>query len=807
MNYGDFNKDGVTDLVVANFNGSSISVFLGLGPGTFGTATNYATGSGTGGVESFDVNKDGNPDIAVTNYNSNTISVFLGDGAGNFAPQLVFATGSGPQSPVFGDFNEDGNVDIVVANWLGNTISILLGNGTGTFTPTTTYPTGTRPQVVTADLNNDTHLDFVILNVGAGNISVRLGNGLGAFGAAQNYTTGSEPRPVVIRDFNSDNILDVVVGNTVSNTVSILTGTGTGTLNAAVNFTTTGPSTIICNDYNADGKLDLAIANTGNNTVSIYTGSGAGTFSLYQFTTVGSNPAYMRLMIPDLNNDNLFDIVTTNDGANLFGVLLGNTPPGGAGTALAFNGTNQEAQLGTWFNYQNFTITLWVKPGITQLSNASIIDNNHTTNSWGFEQNGSTLNQYRFGGVQVNLTADEWQHVALVSSGGVSSIYRNGCLVGSFNTGAIPYDGSQSLRLANFAGGGRNWKGELDEVRIFDTNLTLDQIQTSINEEIATNTTNLVAYYRMNEGSGTFIYDGTINNHIGNLINGPVFQLSDWSLPIPTFASFSPASGVIGTPVTLTGTQYDLVPANNNVVFNGVQATTTASTATSITTSVPTGATTGKISLTVGCFTVVSTDDFIVDVPDNDPPVIEATTQTAQVGSTITIDLAALISDPDDNLDLTTLEVVNGTTEQGALASINAAFELVLDYEGIAFTGTDHVTIRVCDTVDECAEQLLTIEVSGALTIYNAISPDKNGLNEKFILENIQAFDDTKKNHVTIFNRWGDVVFEVDDYNNDDHVFIGVNKNGKDLPSGTYYYTIEYAGGRKAKTGYLSLRR
>ena len=44
----------------------------------------------------------------------------------------------------------------------------------------------------------------------------------------------------------------------------------------------------------------------------------------------------------------------------------------------------------------------------------------------------------------------------------------------------------------------------------------------------------------------------------------------------------------------------------------------------------------------------------------------------------------------------------------------------------------------------------------------------------------------TRKNHVAIFNRWGDVVFEVDDYNNDDHVFTGTNKNGKDLPSGTY---------------------
>jgi gliding motility-associated-like protein len=808
MTSGDFNKDGVPDLAVANFNGASISVFLGLGPGTFGTGQNYTTGSGTGGIETFDVNKDGNLDIAVTNFNSNSISIFLGDGAGSFAPQLVFATGSGPQSPIPGDFNEDGNIDIVVANYTGNSISILLGNGTGTFVPTTTYPTSTQPEIVTADLNNDLHLDFVILHRGSGNIGVRLGTGAGTFGAVQAYTTGSQPSTVVIRDFNSDNILDVVIGNTVGNTVSILTGTGSGTLNPAVNFSTTGPSTIISNDYNADGKLDLAVANTGNNTVSIYTGSGDGTFSLYQFTTVGSSPAYMRLMILDLNNDNLFDIVTTNDGANLFGVLLGNIPPGGAGTALTFNGTNQEAQLGTWFNHQNFTVTMWVKPGATQVANATIIDNNHTASrSWALEQNGSVLNQYTFGGVQLNLTANEWQYIALVSNGGVSTIYRNGCLVGSFNSGAINYDGSQTLRLANFAGGGRNWNGELDEVRMYDTGLTLNQIQNSINGEIATTTANLIAYYRMNEGSGTFIYDGTINNHVSNLINGPVFQLSDWNLPIPTLDDFTPDSGLIGAAVTLTGTNFDPVAANNEILFNGTGATATASTATSITTSVPDDATTGKISVTAHCFTVVSVDDFIVDIPANEPPVIETSTTPAQVGSTITIDLTSLISDPDDNLDLSTLQLLTSTTEQGAPASINASHELIVDYNSIQFTGTDHITVRICDTADECAEQQLTIEVTGAFTVYNALSPDKNGLNEKFILENIEAFEDTRKNHVTIFNRWGDVVFEVDDYNNEDHVFTGLNKNGKDLPSGTYYYKIEFTGGRKAQTGYLSLKR
>ena len=58
-----------------------------------------------------------------------------------------------------------------------------------------------------------------------------------------------------------------------------------------------------------------------------------------------------------------------------------------------------------------------------------------------------------------------------------------------------------------------------------------------------------------------------------------------------------------------------------------------------------------------------------------------------------------------------------------------------------------------------------------------------------------------------IFNRWGDLVWEARDYNNTTVVFSGVSKGNVDLPSGTYYYKIEFPGGKKTETGYISLKR
>ena len=75
--------------------------------------------------------------------------------------------------------------------------------------------------------------------------------------------------------------------------------------------------------------------------------------------------------------------------------------------------------------------------------------------------------------------------------------------------------------------------------------------------------------------------------------------------------SFTPAAGIVGTPVTINGTGFSSVNGNNSVTFNGVTAVP-ASTSTSITTKVPAGATTGKISITVAGQAATSVSDFIV---------------------------------------------------------------------------------------------------------------------------------------------------------------------------------------------------
>ena len=212
-----------------------------------------------------------------------------------------------------------------------------------------------------------------------------------------------------------------------------------------------------------------------------------------------------------------------------------------AGNALLLNGSNQNADLGTWFNYQTFTIEMWVKPGATQQQNADIIDNNHTgSRSWVFQQNSTVTNQYIFGGsfsspTTFDLTANLWQHLALVSTPTTKSVYVDGILMGS-SSGSITYDGTEFLRLGSWGGGGRNWNGEMDEVKIYSTALTQAEIQADMNVETSPSAANLLAYYKMNETTGAAsITDASANGLAGTLNNSPAFGASGAPVSYNTF--------------------------------------------------------------------------------------------------------------------------------------------------------------------------------------------------------------------------------------------------------------------------------
>jgi gliding motility-associated-like protein len=108
------------------------------------------------------------------------------------------------------------------------------------------------------------------------------------------------------------------------------------------------------------------------------------------------------------------------------------------------------------------------------------------------------------------------------------------------------------------------------------------------------------------------------------------------------------------------------------------------------------------------------------------------------------------------------------------------------------------------------------IEPVGNVIIYNATSPNGDGVNDFFLIDGITLYP---KNTVEIYNRWGIKVFETKNYNSNGNVFNGysnvnaiISKQEK-LVSDTYFYVIKYEymdneGLTRTiqKTGYLYIK-
>ncbi|CAF1157415.1 unnamed protein product [Adineta steineri] len=382
---GDFNNDNRLDIVVSNFGLGSISIFYGNGDGTFSNLTNYTTGSNSqpACVVVSDLNNDAILDIAVANLGADNIGVFFGNMNHSFYDQITFSTGIGsaPTALAIEDFNNDNQLDIAFANYGSNYLGVLLQCINGTFFDPLTYSTGNNSQpyflavgdfnndkrldivvansntdnigmffgyvnegflnapaystgfssqvtsIAVGDFNNDTRLDVVITNNATNNVKVIFGSGYGTFLYDITYSTGnaSQPCSVSVADLNNDNRLDFVVANSGINTISIFLSNGTGTFSNQITYSTgvsSQPYSVVILDFNNDTRLDIAVASYGTSHIGVYFGYGNGSFMNQQIFSSGFNSHPFALAVGDIDNNNLTDIIATNDGYGNIDVLM-----------------------------------------------------------------------------------------------------------------------------------------------------------------------------------------------------------------------------------------------------------------------------------------------------------------------------------------------------------------------------------------------------------------------------------------------------------------------------------------------------
>ena len=107
-------------------------------------------------------------------------------------------------------------------------------------------------------------------------------------------------------------------------------------------------------------------------------------------------------------------------------------------------------------------------------------------------------------------------------------------------------------------------------------------------------------------------FRGTMN---AGAIYGGLSNVASFTMPssnVPAITNFTPASGVTGISVTISGSNFSATPANNTVKFNGQPAVVTAASTSALTVTVPDGVTTGRISIQTDQGIVYSDQNFSV---------------------------------------------------------------------------------------------------------------------------------------------------------------------------------------------------
>ncbi|MBC7387837.1 MAG: VCBS repeat-containing protein [Opitutaceae bacterium] len=411
-----------------------------------------------------------------------------------------------------------------------------------------------RPYTLSVgDFNNDGKQDIVTADGGSNSVSVQLGTGFGTFSNQKTFAVGDSPDDVSVGDFNKDGILDLVTVSYFRQTYSVLLGTGIGTFLAQKTYDIYGyPSSVSVGDFNGDGKLDLVTNN--NDYVSVLLGIGDGTFLKPRSYLAGR--LCSKVAIGDFNGDGKQDLATANSEVNNVSVLLG-----------LGNGAFQTQ------------VTYALGFGTTPAS--------------------VTVGDFNGDGKQDLATCNTTERTVTVLLGKGDGIFvvqasydvggdpREGC-VGDFNG-----DGNQDFAFANKA----------------YTNIT-------VLLGSGTGTFSNLTQYTVGNNPGTvsigdFNEDEKQDLLIPNSGSYSVSILFSTCTPFPPIiTSFTPASGTIGSSVTITGSGYSTTPANNIVTFQGIKATVTAATATSLTVTVPAGASFGPISLKVNNLTATSSKSF-----------------------------------------------------------------------------------------------------------------------------------------------------------------------------------------------------
>ena len=200
----------------------------------------------------------------------------------------------------------------------------------------------------------------------------------------------------------------------------------------------------------------------------------------------------------------------------------------GPGNALDFDGMNDKVVTTyTLNNSGDYTLEAWFKDEAGVAGNKVILSGGDTW--WLGTLTTSGVLRFTVAAGQeidgsVNVRDDAWHHVAVTKVGTTYSLYLDGIL--EAGPAVLTPVGNNPIQIGSIQTTTFEWTGELDEIRIWETERSLAEIQETQFSTLSGIENGLAAYYRFDEGdagstnTGVTILTDLSGNNDGNL-QGP----------------------------------------------------------------------------------------------------------------------------------------------------------------------------------------------------------------------------------------------------------------------------------------------
>ena len=318
---GDFNRDGIVDLIVGNQFGDVMSL-IGNGDGTFKPFTRVGQGIG---IAVGDLTGNGQTSWLVTDQSNDKLVLQVGGTTPGFTQTRANGVVS-PAQAKLADLNGDGKLDMIVANGGGNDVLVYLGLGNGQFNPTPlTFYAGTNPvDVQVADVNGDGRPDVIVTNNGSNDVSILLGDAQALLRPGPRLNVGLAPVSTqVVPSAQAGGLPSLLVTNSGSNNVFMLPSLGGGFFNDAtptIFNTGSTPSAAIVGNFFGGSGLDLVTLNFLSNTLTVYRDMNPN--ARQDIGSGGVGP--LTAVAADFGQNGSLELVVGNNGNGALAIFAGN---------------------------------------------------------------------------------------------------------------------------------------------------------------------------------------------------------------------------------------------------------------------------------------------------------------------------------------------------------------------------------------------------------------------------------------------------------------------------------------------------